>query len=81
MSKSILILLSTLITIFYPQDIKAQSEPTHNNTLVKDSLTSKLEMANKDGELVGFSVAVIDQKSVLYNEGFGFIMRKVWMHI
>lgn len=38
---------------------------------VKDSLTTKLLSANKDGQIVGFSVTIINQNEVLYNKGFG----------
>ena len=39
---------------------------------VKDSLTEKLESANKEGQIVGFSVVMVDSTGILYNEGFGF---------
>ncbi|MFK7812393.1 MAG: serine hydrolase domain-containing protein [Maribacter sp.] len=38
---------------------------------IKDSLTAKLESANKEGEIVGFSVSILKQNEVLYNRGFG----------
>ena len=37
-----------------------------------DSLTQKLQEANAEGEVVGFSVAIINPDEVLYQKGFGF---------
>ncbi|WP_299438457.1 serine hydrolase domain-containing protein [uncultured Aquimarina sp.] len=72
MSKSILILILSLSTFFCGQNTKNSIASNKEYSATKDSLTTTLKNANKDGELVGFSVAIIDQNNILYNEGFGF---------
>ncbi|WP_378172457.1 serine hydrolase domain-containing protein [Aquimarina sp. SS2-1] len=72
MSKSILILILSLFTFFCGQNTKNFNSSNEEYSATKDSLTATLKNANKDGELVGFSVAIIDQNNILYNEGFGF---------
>lgn len=64
-----LFLVCTLISC--KQESQKETIPVKDVTIVKDSLTIALQKANKDGELVGFSVAIIDGDTVLYNEGFG----------
>lgn len=49
----------------------SQKPVTVNRQVQKDSLTAALKEANKEGEIVGFSVAIIDENKILYNEGFG----------
>lgn len=70
MNKSILIIFLTFI--IYSCKNQTSNNEKQDFSLVKDSLTSKLNVANKDGEIVGFSVSIIDQDNVLYNKGFGF---------
>ncbi|MDH7448148.1 serine hydrolase [Aquimarina sp. 2201CG14-23] len=73
MSKSILILVLSLIGLFSKQmATNLDKTNTDMHSVVKDSLTTTLHNANKDGELVGFSVAIIDQNNILYNKGFGY---------
>lgn len=38
----------------------------------KDSLTAKLDSIQKNGKLIGFGVAMVDENGVLYENGFGF---------
>lgn len=72
MKKSILIIFLIATIASCKQKHKDQEIVERNYTLIKDSLTSKLREANKEGELVGFSVAITHKDKVLYNEGFGF---------
>lgn len=70
MRKRITILLLTIAIISCKQQSKTSEKNTF--TAVKDSLTSKLKEVNKKGEVVGFSVAIVNQDNTLYNKGFGF---------
>ncbi|TKD57938.1 serine hydrolase [Flavobacterium sp. ASW18X] len=38
----------------------------------KDSLTAKLDSIQKNGEIIGFGVAMVNEDGVLYEKGFGF---------
>ena len=38
----------------------------------KDSLTAKLEAIQKNGGIIGFGVAMVNENGVLYEKGFGF---------
>ncbi|WP_299118922.1 serine hydrolase domain-containing protein [uncultured Winogradskyella sp.] len=72
MNNPVLILL-LIASLFSSKQGNGQNDKQdHNQIKLKDSLTHSLVAANSDDELVGFSVAVIDQDKVLYNEGFGY---------
>ncbi len=72
MKKPILIVFLISALFSCKPKTEDQQQSKKDFSAVKDSLSSRLKMANKDGELVGFSVAVITQDTVLYNKGFGF---------
>lgn len=38
----------------------------------KDSLTAKLDAIQKNGDIIGFGVAMVNENGVLYENGFGF---------
>ena len=74
MRKLTIILLVALVM----NSCKQQSETSEKNdfSAVKDSLSTELKEVNRDGEIVGFSVAIVNQDKTLYNEGFGFANTK-----
>ena len=41
------------------------------NQITKDSLTAELDSIQKNGEIIGFAVAMVNQDGVLYEKGFG----------
>lgn len=53
-------------------------QPTEKTTIdlprdsIKDSLTMKMDSIQKDGSIIGFSVAVVGLDGIHYNEGFGY---------
>lgn len=54
-----------------------QNKESKKNTATKvltasDSLTAELDSIQKNGKLIGFGVAMVDQNGVLYENGFGF---------
>ncbi|MEX0288210.1 MAG: serine hydrolase domain-containing protein [Flavobacteriaceae bacterium] len=71
MRRTIYILFMAFAVISCKQQPDQLKEKEHL-AVIKDSLTSKLRLANKDGEVVGFSVNIVNESNVLYNEGFGF---------
>ena len=42
------------------------------NKKVKDSLTAELDSIQKEGQLIGFAVAIVNQNGTLYEKGFGY---------
>ncbi len=72
MNKTVLILFLIATIFSCKQENGKREKALKNHIKLKDSLTSKLRIANSDGELVGFSVAIIDQNKLLYNQGFGY---------
>ena len=72
MKQSLFILCILFLFISCKKETQKESTPEKDFSIVRDSLTDALQKANKEGELVGFSVAIIDQDRVLYNEGFGY---------
>ena len=53
--------------------IKAQS--------INDSITIELSKLSKNSNLVGFSVAIVNQDSVMYAKGFGYANKKTKKNI
>ena len=70
MRKPTLILLLSILMIACGQK-REQKQNRNDNTAVKDSLTFKIEKIKEQGNIVGFSVAMVDTIGILYNEGFG----------
>jgi len=42
------------------------------NTMINDKGTKNLQLAYEKDAIIGFSVAVVDEKGLLYDKGFGF---------
>lgn len=45
---------------------------TKNENEINDTLTNSLKSAYEKNAIMGFSVAVVNEKGLVYNEGFGF---------
>jgi CubicO group peptidase (beta-lactamase class C family) len=58
------------------QNEKITDNPISRNQMVKDSLTAELDSIQKNGQINGFAVAMVNQKGVLYQKGFGFSNRE-----
>ena len=58
-----------LILVLKIDLVSAQSE---NRTNYSDTLTIALEKQYKKGYIYGFSVAIVNEKGLLYNKGFGY---------
>ncbi len=43
-----------------------------DNTVINDTLTKNLKSAFEKDAIIGFSVSVVDDKGVIYENGFGF---------
>lgn len=46
------------------------------NQIVKDSLTAELDSIQKNGQINGFAVAMVNQNGILYEKGFGYSNRE-----
>ncbi|WNB18021.1 serine hydrolase domain-containing protein [Marivirga arenosa] len=53
-----------------PQNKNTDQLKSHNETVI-NSLTEKLDSIQKNGQINGFAVAMVDQNGVLYEKGFG----------
>lgn len=42
------------------------------NQIIQDSLTAELDSIQKNGEINGFAVAMVNQNGILYEKGFGY---------
>ncbi|MEO1487390.1 MAG: hypothetical protein AAFU57_16715, partial [Bacteroidota bacterium] len=71
-------LITILLLALAITSCKQQSKTSEKNDVreIKDSITTKLKEVNQDGEIVGFSVAIVNQDKILYNNGFGFANSK-----
>ena len=70
--KKLAFILIVGITLFSCDQSKKHSEsPTSEDQIVKDSLTAELDSIQKNGPIIGFAVAMVDQNGVLYEKGFG----------
>lgn len=49
-----------------------KSKNQENSLTAKESLTRALDSIQKNGKLIGFGVAMVDENGVLYENGFGF---------
>lgn len=66
----ILIITSTLFSCKQKNEIK--KKPEINYVAVNDTLTKKLQSAFNKEAIIGFSVAVVDEGGLIYDNGFGF---------
>lgn len=71
--KKIALILITLIAFVCCQQVKKEKNfPSNENKIAKDALTAVLDSIQKNGQINGFAVAMVNQNGVLYEKGFGF---------
>ncbi len=61
-----------LLTISFSQMAKSSTLPEKTQTVLEDSLTLKLQQAYQKGSIMGFSVAVVHNDRLIYENGFGY---------
>ena len=63
---------------FFSCQEKPNTKKLHSNAnnIIKDSLTTALEDIYKQGYINGFSVAIVDQEKILYQQGIGYADKK-----
>ncbi|WP_378187511.1 serine hydrolase domain-containing protein [Aquimarina sp. W85] len=72
MKKSILIIFLLSISISCKQKTESKSTKTKDYTILNDSLNSGLKDIYEKKSIVGFSVAVVNGKETIFNQGFGY---------
>lgn len=73
MQKSFLLFLIALTLFTCNEKVaKAEKQVVSETQLVKDSLTAELDSIQQAGQLIGFSVAVVNEQGALYENGFGY---------
>ena len=65
------ILIAVLLSIVFGLARPAMAQPARRRA-AQDALTAELEVLYRQGYFKGFGVAVVSQKGVLYQHGFGF---------
>ena len=71
MKKIIIPLFIGIAFLSCNQKEKKNSSSSDENQIVIKSLTAELDSVQKSGDIIGFSVAIVDQNGVLYENGFG----------
>lgn len=71
MRKLALILIMGIAFSSCNQNKKHTENPKNHNQIVLDSLTRELDSIQKNGQINGFAVAMVNQNGVLYEKGFG----------
>ena len=71
MRKLALILIIVISFSSCNQRNKNTDNPISENQIVMDSLTAELDSIQKNGQINGFAVAMVDQNGALYEKGFG----------
>ncbi|RNC87274.1 MAG: class A beta-lactamase-related serine hydrolase [Winogradskyella sp.] len=72
MNRAIFILVIAFMVVSCKHETETTNQFKNDYSAIQDSLSSKLKAANKDGEVVGFSVNIVDQNGSIYNKGFGY---------
>jgi len=71
MRKLALILIIVISFSSCNQSKKNTDNPISEKQIVMDSLTAELDSIQKNGQINGFAVAMVDQNGLLYKKGFG----------
>lgn len=66
----ILLLSALLFSCQQKRQTNNTSEKTY--TAINDTITTNLNSAYKKGAIIGFSVALVNEKGLIYDNGFGF---------
>lgn len=72
MKKISLFILLGIVLISCNSNKKTKSEPINQTEILNDSLTAKLDSIQKNGQLIGFGVSIVNEKGTLYEKGFGY---------
>ncbi|MBO0593688.1 beta-lactamase family protein [Cellulophaga sp. E16_2] len=71
--KNLFLLLIISITLFSCKEkIEPKETSKKNYKAINDTLTKNLQLAFDKEAIIGFSVAVVDDKGLVYDKGFGF---------
>jgi CubicO group peptidase (beta-lactamase class C family) len=54
------------------QNIEIKKTPEKNYAAINDTLTKNLQSAFEKDAIIGFSVSIIDDKGLIYENGFGY---------
>ena len=76
MYKLTLILLIGVAFLSCKQSEKINENPLLGSQTVMHSLTAELDSIQKNGQINGFAVAMVNQNGVLYKKGFGYSNRE-----
>jgi CubicO group peptidase (beta-lactamase class C family) len=71
MRKLALILIVGIAFSSCNQSKKNTNSPISENQILLDSLTAQLDSIQRNGQINGFAVAMVNQNGVLYEKGFG----------
>lgn len=76
MKKLTLVLFISTVFLSCNHDKKAKNIPLNENQIAKDALTRELDSIQKNGQINGFAVAMVNDNGVLYKKGFGYSNRE-----
>ena len=71
MKNIITILIISTILFSCKKNNQTKKVPRKNNTAINDTLTKKLQSAFKKDAIIGFSVSIVDDTGLIYENGFG----------
>lgn len=71
--KKIVVLLSiSMLLLSFQQKKEADISFEKTNNIISDSLTNTLQTVYKKDAIIGFSVAIVNEKEIIYDKGFGY---------
>lgn len=72
MKNLFLIIFLSIIILSCKQKNETQKTTEKSNTAINDTLTKNLQLAYDKDAIIGFSVSVVDENGLIYDNGFGF---------
>ncbi len=72
MKNIVLILIFSTIIFSCKQNSETKKVHEKNYTAINDTLTKNLQSAFEKNAIIGFSVSVVDEKGLIYENGFGY---------
>jgi len=72
MKNIVSILIFSTIIFSCKQNSETKKTPEKDNTAINDTLTKNLKSAFEKDAIIGFSVSVVDDKGLIYENGFGY---------
>ncbi|MCT2562197.1 serine hydrolase domain-containing protein [Chryseobacterium herbae] len=71
--KNLFLIFLFSTTLFFCQHKSLTHQTSGKNyTAINDTLTKHLQLDGKKGAIIGFSVAVVNEKGLIYDKGFGY---------